>query len=194
MAHDISSRARQMPDATRVFAIVAAIFVQLGVFVALTLPPRVKAPAPDLDDFRIPFIVVHRPLTADPLPPRWRQPVSIAMPLPLPLPVGDPIPMPDPMPAPIPSQSTLEPIATPAPAYPAAALRDHITGTVLLDLLVGTDGRMLKVRVVRSSGHRLLDEAATRQALRYWRFRPAMRNGRAVQAVGRVPVIFSLDR
>jgi protein TonB len=97
---------------------------------------------------------------------------------------------------------SLEPLAgaqlryasAPPPAYPREALRDGATGTVLLEVLVDVDGRPLEVAVVRSSGRRDLDQAARRQVLRRWRFEPAMVDGRAVQAVGVVPVEFTLER
>ena len=50
----------------------------------------------------------------------------------------------------------------------------------------------LDVRIVKSSGHRVLDQAARRTVLSKWTFVPAMRDGRAVEAVGRVPVVFTL--
>lgn len=87
----------------------------------------------------------------------------------------------------------LEYLHAPAPDYPRAAARAGVEGTVLLEILVGTDGVPLKVDVRDSSGHRRLDAAARDQVLREWRFRPAMRNGRAVQAIGLVPVSFRLD-
>jgi protein TonB len=65
-------------------------------------------------------------------------------------------------------------------------------GTVLLEVLVDVDGRPLRVDVRRSSGHRQLDDAAREQVLARWRFRPAMRDGRAIQAIGLVPVNFML--
>jgi protein TonB len=52
----------------------------------------------------------------------------------------------------------------------------------------------LQVDVNRSSGDRRLDLAARDQVLRHWRFRPAIRDGRAVRAIGLVPIDFSLDR
>ena len=48
--------------------------------------------------------------------------------------------------------------------------------------------------VSQSSGNRDLDEAARQQILKRWSFRPAMKNGQAVQALGLVPVAFSLTR
>ena len=87
----------------------------------------------------------------------------------------------------------LEYAQAPAPAYPRDALRDGVEGTVLLKVLVDVDGRPLDVQVERSSGNRSLDRAARDQVLQRWRFRPAMQDGRAVQAIGLVPVDFRLN-
>lgn len=87
----------------------------------------------------------------------------------------------------------LEYASAPPPAFPREALRDQLTGTVVLEVLVDVDGTPLDVKVSRSSGHRVLDAAARKQVLAKWKFRPAMRNGRAVQAIGVVPVEFRLD-
>ncbi|WP_425519113.1 energy transducer TonB [Xanthomonas arboricola] len=87
----------------------------------------------------------------------------------------------------------LQYLSSPAPSYPVAALRAGQQGTVLLRVLVGTDGRPAEVSVQTSSGHRALDLAARSQVLRNWRFQPAMQNGQAVQAYGLVPVSFSLN-
>lgn len=80
----------------------------------------------------------------------------------------------------------------PAPAYPRRALQQRLTGTVLLQVLVGIDGRPLEVKVAQSSGHRELDEAARAQVLARWTFQPATRAGQAVQAMGMVPIEFAL--
>lgn len=77
------------------------------------------------------------------------------------------------------------------PAYPRDALRQGLGGTVLLQVLVDTDGKPLQVDVVRSSGHRSLDRAAQRHVLARWTFRPAVEDGRPVQAIGLVPVEFA---
>ncbi|GHD67826.1 hypothetical protein GCM10007164_08430 [Luteimonas padinae] len=81
-----------------------------------------------------------------------------------------------------------------SPPYPRDALRSGHQGTVVLQVLVGVDGRPLEVVVETGSGYRELDEAARRHVLRRWRFQPAMRDGRAVQAIGLVPIEFRLDR
>jgi protein TonB len=87
----------------------------------------------------------------------------------------------------------LEYIDAPSPRYPRDALIAGLQGTVMLQVLVDVDGRPLQVDIQRSSGHRVLDEAARRQVLRHWLFRPATADGRPVQAVGIVPIAFNLD-
>lgn len=111
-----------------------------------------------------------------------------------PLPAGDAEAGPaSPDPGPLPAAGLAYAEAS-APPYPRAALRAGHQGTVLLQVLVDVDGRPLEVRIERGSGYRQLDEAARRHVLRHWRFQPALRDGRAVQAIGLVPVDFRLDR
>jgi protein TonB len=88
---------------------------------------------------------------------------------------------------------SLEYASAPAPGYPREALREGITGTVLLEVLVDVDGSPLKVTIHHSSGNRELDRAAQLQVQKHWRFRPASRNGTPVQAIGIVPIDFKLD-
>lgn len=81
----------------------------------------------------------------------------------------------------------------PRPRYPKASLRRRETGTVILSLIVTPDGEARNVRIVRSSGHPLLDKAA-RDAVCAWRFVPAKRMGRPVEAACEVPVHFKLKQ
>jgi protein TonB len=82
----------------------------------------------------------------------------------------------------------------PAPVYPRLALQRGLSGTVLLQVLVDENGHPLAVTVARSSGYRELDEAARLQVLKRWSFQPALLAGRAVQAMGLVPIEFNLQR
>lgn len=95
---------------------------------------------------------------------------------------------------PIAESTRLQAVAAPSPRYPPDAIRGGLSGTVELEILVGVDGKPLEVRVVRSSGHRVLDQAARKVVLAQWRFQPAMRDGLPVQALGRVPIAFTLER
>ena len=93
-----------------------------------------------------------------------------------------------------PAPMQLQYALAPPPKYPRNALRRGIGGKVMLQVVVGIDGKPLDVTIATSSGNRELDEAARNQVLRHWSFQPAMRDGRAVQAIGLVPVEFSLQR
>lgn len=88
----------------------------------------------------------------------------------------------------------LEYASAPAPAYPPEALARELEGTVMLKVLVDVDGSPLSVEIERSSGHRRLDDAARRQVLRKWKFKPAIKDGQAIQVYGIVPVSFTLTR
>lgn len=81
----------------------------------------------------------------------------------------------------------------PPPHYPSIALRRKFEGTVVLRVLVGPDGRASEVSVERTSGHRVLDDAARRRVLDHWRFEPAMRNGVPVPAIGLLPIEFRIN-
>ena len=63
------------------------------------------------------------------------------------------------------------------PVYPPEAARLGQAGTVVVLIHVSMQGVALDAEVVRSSGYRLLDEAARNAVLR-WEFVPAMRDGK----------------
>jgi len=97
-----------------------------------------------------------------------------------------------PMPPPRPMSTAVtqpEPISSPAPRYPPQALRRHETGTVLVRVEIGPDGVPTSISVADSSGSRLLDRAAT-DAVRRWRFRPAMAGGRPTAGSVQIPITF----
>jgi len=88
--------------------------------------------------------------------------------------------------------STPVPIESPAPQYPREALRNGESGTVVLRVHVGPDGRPFQVDLVQSSHSRALDRAAN-DAVQRWRFRPAMQDGQPVSGVVQVPIAFNAD-
>lgn len=89
--------------------------------------------------------------------------------------------------------SSLSYVHAPAPLYPRDALRTGAQGTVLLKVLVDTDGLPLEVTLEKSSGHRSLDREAISQVRQHWRFQPALHEGSRVRAYGMVPIVFSLQ-
>jgi protein TonB len=81
----------------------------------------------------------------------------------------------------------------PKPPYPLAARRQGTEGRVVLRAQVLEDGHCTEVRIVRSSGHALLDESAL-ATVRRWNFVPATRAGKAVSSWVEVPIYFQLNR
>lgn len=77
------------------------------------------------------------------------------------------------------------------PSYPLESRRNMEEGTVVLNLLVGTDGRVAEIAVSTSSGFARLDKAAL-EAVRKWRWTPMMRGGEAVMLRGFLKIPFSL--
>lgn len=84
-------------------------------------------------------------------------------------------------------------LSAPAPEYPRSALRAGASGNVVLRIEVQANGRPGAVSVVQSSRHRDLDRAAV-QAVRRWRFQPALREGAPVAATVQQVISFDAPR
>ncbi len=84
-----------------------------------------------------------------------------------------------------------QPKNNPKPVYPAQARAQELEGQVLVEALVGADGRVEEVKLIKSSGHSILDEAALRTA-RQWTFSPAEQRGQAVKVPVTIPFNFTL--
>ncbi|MGA7744384.1 MAG: energy transducer TonB [Polyangia bacterium] len=83
--------------------------------------------------------------------------------------------------------------SNPPPEYPIASRRRHEEGVVETTVAVSRDGRALRVSLLKSSGHPLLDQAAI-DAVRGWTFEPAQASGVPVASKVVVPVRFSLSQ
>lgn len=77
------------------------------------------------------------------------------------------------------------------PTYPTHAILRGWEGTVLLRIWIDETGRVTKVEVARTSGHRVLD-AAAETAVRQWKAIPANRGSKSVATVEVLPVWFKL--
>lgn len=84
-----------------------------------------------------------------------------------------------------------EPVYSPRPAYPEEARSAEMEGTVVIEVLVGTDGYVARVRVAESSGCKVLDKAA-KEAARDWEFTPAEKDDELVRVWVDIPFNFSL--
>lgn len=82
------------------------------------------------------------------------------------------------------------PIYQPDPEYSEEARKAKYQGSVLLWVVVGTDGRVHDVKILRTLGLGL-DEKAI-EAVKTWKFEPAQKDGKAVTCQVNVEVNFHL--
>lgn len=78
------------------------------------------------------------------------------------------------------------------PDYPDRARRLGVEGDVVLRIHIAENGEPSAAEVKKSSGSRLLDEAAMDAAMES-AYEPARRDGRAVRSVAEAPVSFRLE-
>jgi protein TonB len=77
-----------------------------------------------------------------------------------------------------------------APEYPELAKRSRIKGTVIIEAIIGRDGKVENARVLRSSP--FLDQAAL-EAVRAWEYTPTLLNGQPMPVIMTVTVRFDLN-
>ncbi len=75
------------------------------------------------------------------------------------------------------------------PVYPLEAVEQFVSGTVRLQAIIATDGRVRDLELV--SGHPML-VAAAMEAVAQWRYKPTKLNGRDVEVVTVIDVNFNL--
>jgi len=105
-------------------------------------------------------------------------------------------PQPSPSAAPSPSPETaspgdstqLEPIKTPRPYYPQEAADKRLQGEVWISLLISETGDVEGTEII--SGDPVLAKAA-QDAMRKWKFKPYIRNGKPVKVRTKVPYDFA---
>ena len=79
-----------------------------------------------------------------------------------------------------------------SPPYPLLARKRGYQGTVLLEVLVGKDGKAASIRLSKSSGYKMLDRAAI-QGVEEWLFYPAKRGNEVCEMWVTIPVRFALN-
>ena len=163
----------------------------------LTLPndPPPEQPLPEPDQAVPPPVAMLTPapqvLLPQPAAPQIAQ-VELAKPAP-PAPQAAPA-----LPAPAPrgpenlGEISAKMISANPPRYPMDSRRAREQGTVVLSVLLSTDGRVSDISVARSSGFSRLDRAAL-DAVRGWRWSPVVRDGNPVLARGLVTIPFILQ-
>jgi protein TonB len=156
-------------------------------FVRPPAPPKVEPPPPPL------------PKRQDRAPPPIRTAAVVPNEAPIAAPVEtvaaiEPAPVAPPAP-PEPVKPAFGGIGyknNPPPDYPPMAVRQNWQGTVLLRVRVLATGVVEGVEVLRSSGKKVLDDAAIHTVER-WVFAPSTRGSAAIDGFATVPIEFKLD-
>ncbi len=81
------------------------------------------------------------------------------------------------------------PLKLTRPIYPQDAFVKKIEGTVVVEILIDANGRVVRARVLQSIP--ALDTAAL-QTVQQWMFQPAVKHGRPVATVAQAPVTFRI--
>lgn len=76
------------------------------------------------------------------------------------------------------------------PQYPTLARNEHLQGTVRLHAVIGIDGKIKNLNVIK--GYCSLAEASV-EAVRKWRYKPTLVNGQPVEVDTTIDVIFQLN-
>lgn len=77
------------------------------------------------------------------------------------------------------------------PEYPEASRSKGVQGTVLLEAVISTRGLPLSLKVLSSPDKALLEAAL--KAVKNWRYQPTLLNGKPVEVVTTISVLFRLE-
>ena len=103
------------------------------------------------------------------------------------------IPVPPPVPGPVRPGGVVkypEKVRDVRPHYPRLAIDGKVQGRVIIEAIIGVDGRVTDAKILRSIP--LLDSPAL-EAVRQWRFTPTLLNGVPVPVIITVTVDFKLN-
>jgi protein TonB len=81
----------------------------------------------------------------------------------------------------------------PLPEYPVIARRRGFQGSVVLEVLVGLNGKVVDLRVAKTSGYPILDKAAI-ATVKNWSFEPGMVGKERTSMWVRIPIRFELKQ
>lgn len=80
-----------------------------------------------------------------------------------------------------------------APAYPIEAMRAGVHGVVQLEAIVGADGRVQDVRVVKSLDRNFGLDAEAVRAAKTWRFEAGLKDGSPVPVALTIEMTFAIN-
>jgi protein TonB len=79
------------------------------------------------------------------------------------------------------------------PIYPDKAKKEQLEDQVIVRYIIGKKGQVIDVQIIDHAKNSMFDEA-TIDAIRKWRFRPMIQDGKPVEVVHELAVNFELIR
>jgi protein TonB len=86
----------------------------------------------------------------------------------------------------------LIPVNQQYPSYPEQARKKHLEDSVLVRYVIGTNGRVKDVTIL-DHAHEPVFDVATVDAIKNWSFRPYKKDGKVVEVVHELTVIYQLQ-
>jgi TonB family protein len=78
------------------------------------------------------------------------------------------------------------------PQYTKAASKAHITGVVLIEAIIGTDGLVRSAKVIKSLDNKKGLDAEALKAAKLWEFGPGMKDGVPVPVMVTIELTFTM--
>lgn len=161
--------------------------ITLGIHLVLLFIPALqhheKITLKKTEHYQIPVEMVIRtePPKPQPKPKRKPKKKKRTSPKPKPKKVATPQPISYPNDQPLPTVAS-----SVTPVYPKTALNEGLTGRVVVDFTIDASGKPLTHKIIRSSGHDILDSAFIQTVMRYYSFKPKQDKGKKKTAVIRL--------
>ena len=77
------------------------------------------------------------------------------------------------------------------PHYPPEAQKKHLEDQVVVRYIIGTNGRVKDVQILDHAKEKMFDDSAL-EAVRRWKFRPLIKDGKAVEVVHDLAINFEI--
>jgi len=90
-------------------------------------------------------------------------------------------------------QLPLPPVSQEYPNYPDEAKKKQLEDQVVVRYVIGKNGRVIDVQIIDHAKEPMFDQA-TVDAIRKWRFRPMIKDGKPIEVVHELAVNFELIR
>lgn len=90
-------------------------------------------------------------------------------------------------------QLPLLPVSQEYPTYPDEAKKKQLEDQVVVRYIIGKNGRVIDVQIIDHAKEPMFDQA-TVDAIRQWRFRPMIKDGKPIEVVHELAVNFEIIR